>query len=89
MADSPDSYLIGETAYNFTGGSQRWSGGRGVTDIIDDTVLLVGEDTLSAIDFRTGETPSTQPFDVVKSYTVPFHWLTDREHIVFTKGGVL
>ncbi|MFD4443745.1 PQQ-binding-like beta-propeller repeat protein [Nocardia sp. NPDC058519] len=89
VADSPGSYLIDGTAYNFADGNQRWSAGRGVTDIIDDTVVLVGEDTLSAIDFRTGATRWTQPFNVVESYTVPFLWLTDREHILFAKDDAL
>ncbi|MGW5924554.1 outer membrane protein assembly factor BamB family protein [Nocardia fluminea] len=89
VADSPDSYLIDGTAYNFTDGNQRWSAGHGVADIIDDTVILVAEDTLSAIDFRTGATRWTQSFDVVESYAVPFLWLTDREHVLFAKDDAL
>ncbi|WKG12428.1 PQQ-binding-like beta-propeller repeat protein [Nocardia sp. PE-7] len=89
VADRPGSYVVDGTAYNFTDGKRSWSGVAGVTDIIDDTVVSVGEETLSAVDFRTGETRWRQPFEVVRSYTVPFQWLTDREHVLFTKDGAL
>ncbi|MGC4989841.1 PQQ-binding-like beta-propeller repeat protein [Nocardia salmonicida] len=89
VAAAPDSYLADGSAYNFADGKKVWSGGAGVTDIVDDTVVLVGDGAVSGIDFNTGASRWTQPFNVIKSYTVPFQWLTDRQHVILTKDGAL
>ncbi|MFC6010789.1 PQQ-binding-like beta-propeller repeat protein [Nocardia lasii] len=89
VADTPGSYLHDGAAYDFATGARQWQLGAGVADIVDDTVVLLGEDTISGIDFHTGATRWTHPFDVVDYYTVPFGWLTDRRHLLFTKDDVL
>ena len=79
---SPARYVIDGTAYDFTDGSRTWTHRGEVADIIDDTVLFIG-DTLTAVDFHTGEIRWTQQLDVESSYTVPFMWLTDRQRVIF------
>ncbi|PPJ36380.1 hypothetical protein C5E45_20220 [Nocardia nova] len=84
LADRPDRYIVDGAAYNFRDGVQAWSHGSGVADIIDDTVLMVLSDRMSAIDFTTGNPRWTTEFEPVHSYTAPFRWITDRHRVLFT-----
>ncbi|MBV7703958.1 PQQ-binding-like beta-propeller repeat protein [Nocardia nova] len=84
LADQPDRYIVDGAAYNFRDGVQAWSHGSGVADIIDDTVLMVLSDRMSAINFTSGNPRWTTEFEPVHSYTAPFRWITDRQRVLFT-----
>ncbi|HEY5858406.1 MAG TPA: PQQ-binding-like beta-propeller repeat protein [Aldersonia sp.] len=83
LDDESERYVVDGTAYDFSTGTQAWSYGSAVTDIVDHTALVLTGGPLTAVDLDTGDIRWTHDFDPVESYTVPFMWMTDRERVLF------
>ena len=83
LEENSERYVVDGTAYDFGTGTQAWSYGSAVTDIVDDTALVLTGGPLTGVDLETGEIRWTHDFDPVESYTVPFMWMTDGERVLF------
>ena len=89
LEENSGRYVVDGTAYDFGTGAKVWSYGSAVTDIVDDTALVLAGGPLTGVDLETGKIRWTHDFDPVESYTVPFMWMTDRHRVLFEVDDVL
>lgn len=84
---SPDRYLVGGVAYDFATGNEAWASSHQATGITGDTVLAVDENTLSGLDYRTGEQRWNTPIETGPS--AMSGWLSDGRSVIRAAQGAI